>query len=71
MREMWISPGGAAGAPSTGSGRLVRCATKNTLTRVTAELSSSGTSPPTRSRNTDSSRVSSWNSPSLSPSMSP
>src|SRR5690606_12387706 len=45
--------------------------TKNTLSRVTVALSISGRAPAMRSRASDSSRVSSWNRPSLSPSMSP
>ena len=71
MRDTCSRPEGTALTPSGGSGWLVRWATKNTLSLVTVALSISGRAPAMRSDARDSSRVSSWNNPSLSPSMSP
>jgi hypothetical protein len=71
VRTMCSKPDGRGSTPSGGSGWLVRWATKNTLSRVTVALSISGRTPAMLSRAFDSSRVSSWNRPSLSPSMSP
>src|SRR5690348_2044259 len=68
---MCSNPDGRGSTPSGGSGWFVRWATKNTLSRVTVALSISGRTRAMLNPAFDSSRVSSWNRPSLSPSMSP
>ncbi len=66
-----MTPLGVAAAPVGARGRFVPLEVKKTLSWAIAALSRDGGREPSSRRKYDSIRVSSWNSPSATPRMSP